>query len=149
MAFTRLEKKVINQLQGNFPICERPFAKAAAQLKITEQQLMDCVQDLLERNIISRFGPLFDIEKSGGAFCLCAISTEKDNWEKTAEQLNELPEVAHNYLRNHDYNLWFVLATESKQRMQTTIKQIEELTGFSVLALPKEKEFFIGLQLEV
>lgn len=149
MDFTPLEKKIINQLQGGFPICERPFKEAAQKLGITEQQLMESIEDLLDRKIISRFGPLFDIEKTGGAFCLCAVSTEKDDWKQTAEQLNSLPEVAHNYLRNHDYNLWFVLATESKQLMQSTIKHIEELTKLKVLALPKEKEFFIGLHLEV
>ncbi len=149
MQFTELEKKIINQLQGGFPISERPFADAAKSLDISEQQLMETIQDLLDRKVISRFGPLFDIEKSGGAFCLCAVSTEKDQWQETAQILNELPEVAHNYLRTHKYNLWFVLATETKELMSSIIKRIEELTQLPVLALPKEKEFFIGLHLEI
>ncbi len=146
---TEIEKRVINNLQGGFPVCARPFLQAASDLDMTEDALMQTIEDLLERNIISRFGPLFDIEKTGGAFCLCAISTAENDWQQTADILNSLAEVAHNYLRSHHYNLWFVLATETEQLMQQTISKIETLTGYSVLALPKEKEFFIGLHLEV
>ncbi len=147
--FTETEKKVINQLQGGFPVCERPFLQAASELEMSEKALMQTIEDLLDRNIISRFGPLFDIEKTGGAFCLCAISTPENDWQPTADILNALPEVAHNYLRSHHYNLWFVLATETDELMQQTIKNIEILTGYDVLALPKEKEFYIGLHLEI
>ena len=146
---TDLEKLVINSLQGSFPVCAHPFAVAAAELDLDEATLIATIEDLQTRGIITRFGPLFDIQKAGGDFCLCAISTPVDQWESTAEHLNAMPEVAHNYLRNHQYNLWFVLATEKEEQIWSTIKQIEQDTGYPVLALPKEQEYFIGLHLEV
>lgn len=146
---TSQEKLVINSLQGGFPVCARPFAKVASQIGMDEQLLIDIITSLKERNIISRFGPLFDIQKIGGNFCLCAISTPPDAWEKTAEQLNAMPEVAHNYLRSHEYNLWFVLATETAEQLADTVSKIEQETGYPVLALPKEKEYFVGLNFDV
>ena len=144
-----LEKRVVNALQGGFPVCVRPFAKAASRIGIDEQLLIDVIENLQERNIITRFGPLFDVQKMGGDFCLCAISTPPDRWQETADQLNALPEVAHNYLRRHEYNLWFVLATETAEQITEAITQIEQVTGYPVLRLPKEKEYFIGLHLRV
>ena len=144
-----LERAVINNLQGGFPVCERPFAVAAAELGIDEQTLLTVIESLKTRNVITRFGPLFDIQKSGGAFCLCAISTPADRWQISAEILNAMPEVAHNYLRNHIYNLWFVLATETAEEIDAAVTRIEAQTGFEVLVLPKEREYFIGLHLEV
>jgi DNA-binding Lrp family transcriptional regulator len=146
---TGQEKLVINSLQGGFPVCARPFAKVASQIGMDEQSLIGIITSLKERNIISRFGPLFDIQKIGGNFCLCAISTPPDAWEETAEQLNEMPEVAHNYLRSHEYNLWFVLAIETAEQLADTVAKIEQETGYPVLALPKEKEYFVGLTFDV
>jgi DNA-binding Lrp family transcriptional regulator len=144
-----LEKQVINSLQGGFPVCVRPFEKAARQIGIDEQALIDVIRNLQERNVITRFGPLFDVQKIGGDFCLCAISTPPGDWEKTASILNAMPEVAHNYLRRHEYNLWFVLATETAEQIAAAVSQIEQETGYPVLLLPKEKEYFIGLNLQV
>ncbi len=146
---TSQEKLVINSLQGGFPVCARPFAKVASQIGMDEQSLIDIITNLKDRNIISRFGPLFDIQKIGGNFCLCAISTPPDAWEAAAEQLNAMPEVAHNYLRNHEYNLWFVLAIETAGQLAETVAKVEQVTGYPVLALPKEKEYFVGLNFEV
>lgn len=151
---TELERKVLNHLQGGFPVCQHPFAVAAGQLNIDEKNLIEIVKSLDERHIITRFGPLFDIQKAGGNFCLCAIAAPVDSWQLTADQLNALPEVAHNYLRRNldgssKYNLWFVLATQSQQELNDVINRIAEITGFSVLVLPKEKEYFIGLHLEI
>ena len=146
---TSQEKLVINSLQGGFPVCARPFAKVASQIGMDEQLLIETITSLKDRNIISRFGPLFDIQKIGGNFCLCAISTPPDAWEETAEQLNEIPEVAHNYLRGHEYNLWFVLAVERAEQLAETVAKIEQVTGYPVLVLPKEKEYFVGLNFEV
>ena len=146
---TSKEKLVINSLQGGFPVCDRPFAKVASQIGMDEQSLIDLITSLKERNIISRFGPLFDIQKIGGNFCLCAIATPPNDWEKTAAQLNAMPEVAHNYLRSHEYNLWFVLAIETAKKLAETVAKIEQVTGYPVLALPKEKEYFVGLNFEV
>ena len=146
---TPLEKRVINGLQAGFPVCARPFAEAAKQIGTDEQTLIDTIEGLMNRNIATRFGPLFDIEKIGGIFCLCVISTPPDDWQETADYLNGLPEVAHNYLRDHEFNLWFVLATETEEQLAEILSTIENQTGFPVLALPKEKEYFIGLKFEL
>ncbi len=146
---TQIEKNIINQLQKAFPITQRPFKDAAESLQITEDDLIENIKNLMEKGIVTRFGPLFDIEKAGGKFCLCAVSVEENKWPEIAEKINAYPEVAHNYLRDHTYNLWFVLATETETKLSETLTLIEKNIGYPILALPKEREYFIGLHLEV
>lgn len=149
MNFTSLEKQLINHLQKEFPVCHRPFQKLSEQFKVSEQKIIAVIEQLLDKKVITRFGPLFDIEKLGGAFCLCAISVPEDKWQETAQIINNFEEVAHNYLRENIYNLWFVLATESEEALHKCIRKIEHATGYSVLTLPKLKEYFVGLYLEI
>ncbi|PIP79834.1 MAG: AsnC family protein [Gammaproteobacteria bacterium CG22_combo_CG10-13_8_21_14_all_40_8] len=143
------EKSIINQLQLGIPITHRPFQRCAKQFDLSEQQLIDMIKSLKQRGYISRFGPLFDVEKMGGLFCLCAVAVDESCWEPIAKIINAYPEVAHNYLREHEFNLWFVLACENQNHLDQTIKNIESETGCSVLALPKEREYFVQLFLEV
>jgi DNA-binding Lrp family transcriptional regulator len=142
-----LERAIVNRLQGGFPLGERPFLEVASQLGIDERELLARLQDLLDRKVLTRFGPLYDAERLGGAFSLCAMSVPAVDFERVAALVNAHPEVAHNYEREHRFNMWFVLATTSPSRISGTIERIERETGYPVLALPREEEFFVGLRL--
>lgn len=143
-----LDRAIINQLQGGFPICESPYAVVAEQLGTTEGELIQRVQRLLDEKILSRFGPMYHAERLGGGLTLAAMAIPEELFDEVAEQVNAFPEVAHNYAREHELNMWFVLATETPQRITEVINEIEERTGFDVINMPKEKEFFIGLRFE-
>jgi DNA-binding Lrp family transcriptional regulator len=143
----RLDRDILNRLQGGFPLCERPFAAAAAELGTSEQALIERIGALLGDGTLTRFGPLFDAERLGGAFTLCALSVPRERFEEVAALVNAHPEVAHNYEREHALNMWFVLATGARDEIPAVIRRIEAETGLQVLELPRLQEYFIDLRL--
>jgi siroheme decarboxylase len=142
-----LERRIVKYLQGGFPLCERPFADMARELGTTEDELLSRLKALLASNVLTRFGPLFDAERLGGTFSLCALSVPGEDFERVAAIVNAHPQVAHNYARAHRLNMWFVLAALSPAEIERTIATIEAQTGYPVLNLPREKEYFVGLRL--
>lgn len=143
-----IDRRIINELQGGFPITERPYAAAAEQLEITEPALMRRLSAMLESGVLSRFGPMYHAEKLGGGLTLAAMAVPEDDFERVADIVNGFPEIAHNYAREHHLNMWFVVATETPERIAEVIDEIETATGLPVFDLPKETEFFVGLRFE-
>lgn len=139
--------RLIDHLHGGFPLSDRPFAEVAARLGGSEDGLLSRLSALLASGTLTRFGPLFQIERAGGRFVLAAMAVPEDRFEAVADQVNELDEVAHNYRREHALNMWFVLAAESPEAVQAAIGRIEARTGLHVLAFPKEREYFVELRL--
>ena len=144
-----LDRKIINQLQGGFPVCDRPYRQAAQTLGTTESELVTRLRCMLDDGLLTRFGPLFNAEKMGGALSLCAMQVPEAEFDAVAEKVNRFPEVAHNYQRDHAMNMWFVLATESQEILQDTLKRIEAETGLPVFNFPKQEEYFVGLYFPV
>jgi DNA-binding Lrp family transcriptional regulator len=142
-----LDRRIVNELQGGFPLCSRPFAAAADALGMSETDLLARLKHLLEEKTLTRFGPLFDAERLGGAFSLCAMRVPAGDFARVAGLVNAHPEVAHNYERAHAYNLWFVLAAASRPRIDAVRRDIERETGYPVMDLPREEEYFVELRL--
>lgn len=142
-----LERAIVNRLQGGFSLAERPFAAAAAELGTDEATLIETLRAMLAAGTLTRFGPLYDAERLGGAFTLCAMRVPQADFERVAALVNAHPEVAHNYERAHRFNLWFVLATAERARIPAVIAAIESESGYPVLDLPREREYFIDLRL--
>jgi len=144
-----LDRRIINQLQGGFPVCERPFREVAENLGATESELITRIRCMLDDGLLTRFGPLFHAENMGGALSLCAMTVPAENFDEVVEQVNAFPEVAHNYQRDHEMNMWFVLATETPDQLDECLQQIENTTGIPVFNLPKKEEFYVGLHFKV
>ena len=142
-----LDRRIINALQGGFPLCDEPYRAVAESLGIDEAQLIGRLRRLLDQRVLTRFGPMFQIEAIGGAFVLAALAVPEQRFDEVASQVNALPEVAHNYRREHALNMWFVLATETVGGIAQAIAAIEELTGLTVHAFPKEREYFVEMKL--
>lgn len=142
------DRRIINSLQGNFPISEHPYQQVAEQLGISEDELLKRLELLLENRTLTRFGPMYDIQKLGGNFSLCAIRVPSERFNEISEIVNSFPEVAHNYERDHEFNMWYVLATESLKQIDITNQAIEEKTGLKVYNMPKLQEFFVGLHFQ-
>jgi DNA-binding Lrp family transcriptional regulator len=142
-----LDRAIVNGLQGGFPVCERPYAEAAARLGTDEATLIARLEALLADGTLTRFGPLFDAVALGGAFTLCALAVPPGDFERIAAIVNAFPEVAHNYERAHRLNMWFVLATEKPGRIADALRRIEAATGLPVLEFPKLDEYFVELRL--
>ncbi|MFA7096063.1 MAG: AsnC family transcriptional regulator [Gammaproteobacteria bacterium] len=143
------DRAIINMLQGGFPICERPYAEAGRALGLGEDELLERIASLLERGFLSRFGPMYHAERMGGALTLAAMRVPPSDFERVAAIVNDFPEVAHNYERAHEFNMWFVLATETPQRIGEVIRAIERETGYPVYDMPKQEEFYVGLRFVV
>ena len=142
-----IDRAIVNNLQGGFPLVARPFAAAAAGLELAEEALIARLRRLLDERVLTRFGPLYQIERMGGAFSLAALRVPRADFDRVAGIVNAMPEVAHNYEREHDYNMWFVLATETPDGIARAIANIERATGLRVLSLPKLREYFVELKL--
>lgn len=145
----RLDRKLVNRLQDGFPICDHPYAEVAAEFAISEDELLARLERLLDAGLLSRFGPMFDAERMGGAFSLCAMHVPAERYAEVTDVVNRLPEVAHNYARSHALNMWFVLATESRERLAEAATEIERDTGLPVYQMPKLEEFYVGLRFEL
>ena len=142
-----IDRRIIDALHGGFPVCERPFAAVAPGLGLAEDELIARVGRLLDNGTLTRFGPLFDAGRLGGEFVLAAMEVPAEDFERVASMVNALPEVAHNYAREHRLNMWFVLGAETPGRIVDAIARIERETGLAVLAFPKQREFFVELRL--
>lgn len=143
-----IDRRIVNALQGGFPIADRPFAIAASRLGLEEGELIARLRRLLADGWLSRFGPLFDADRLGGATTLAAMAVPAADFERVAALVNAHPEVAHNYARAHRLNMWFVVAASPPARIAEVIAAIEAETGLAVLTMPKEEEFFLEARFE-
>lgn len=143
-----VDRAIIAQMQGDFPLCERPFAEVAGKIGIAEAELLARLDALLADKVLTRFGPMYQVERMGGAFVLAALAAPEAHYEEIAGLVNALPQVAHNYRREHPLNMWFVLATETPAGIAEAIARLEADTGLPVYAFPKEKEYFVEMKLE-
>jgi DNA-binding Lrp family transcriptional regulator len=142
-----IDRRLVNALQGGFPIVELPFAEVARTLRLEEAEVIARLARLRADGVLSRFGPMYDAERLGGAVTLCAMQVPQDRFEQVAAIVNAFPEVAHNYERRHSLNMWFVLAVERPEEIAATVARIEAATGLPVLDLPKLDEYFLELRL--
>ena len=142
------DRRIVNALQDGFPIVDEPYKQVAGELGLDEEELLRRLERLLRDRILTRFGPLFQIERAGGRFVLAAMQVPEADFGRVAEAVNVLPQVAHNYRREHVLNMWFVLATEKPDEVADAIRQIESATGLPVFAFPKEREYFVGMKLD-
>jgi len=143
------DKIIINQLQGGFPICEDPWSELEKKLNIPADEIIQRIEHLKNEGILSRFGPMYHAEKMGGGLTLAAMEVSHESFDEIAEIVNEFPEVAHNYARDHRLSMWFVIATETPEQVEDVIQKIENKTGIRVYNMPKLQEFFLGLKFEV
>jgi DNA-binding Lrp family transcriptional regulator len=141
------DARLIDRMQRDAPLTDCLFADIAAELQSTELQVIDRLGRLLGSGVLTRFGPLFHIERAGGQFILAALHAPEARYAEVTAQVNSLPEVAHNYRREHALNMWFVIAAETPEAAWAACDQVEALTGLPIHAFPKEREYFVGLYL--
>ncbi len=146
------DKLLLNLLQGSFPIARRPFAHVAELAELTEDEVLERAGYLLESRIIREITPIFDTRALGYESMLVAAKVDAQHPHRAAQVINTHPGVTHNYLRNHDFNLWFTLAVEpgSPLGMQGTLDVLQAKTGAeSIRQLPTLKLFKIRMDLEM
>jgi siroheme decarboxylase len=146
------DKQLLNLMQGSFALVRRPFAHVAELAGLEEAEVMQRVQRLLDGRIIREITPIFDTRALGYSSMLVAAKVDPENPHRAAKVINSHPGVTHNYLRNHDFNLWFTIATEPGSRLglDGTLDVLQRLTGaHSIRQLPTLRLFKIRMDLEM
>ncbi|MEO6496983.1 MAG: AsnC family transcriptional regulator [Solirubrobacteraceae bacterium] len=146
------DRKLLNLLQGSFPLEPRPFARVAELAGLSEDEVLGRTQNLLDDRIIRQLTPIYDTRAFGYGSMLVAAKVDAEHPWGPAKIVNSHPGVSHNYLRNHEFNMWFTLAVEedSKLGLQGTLDVLQELTGAeSIRQLPTLKLFKIRMDLEM
>jgi siroheme decarboxylase len=147
-----LDRRLLNLLQGSFPLESRPFARVAEAASVSEDEVLTRTQRLLDERIIRQVTPIFDTRALGYTSMLVAAKVDAENPHRAAQVINAHPGVSHNYLRNHDFNLWFTIAVEPDSRLglQGTLEALADEAGAtSVRQLPTLKLFKIRMDLDM
>jgi DNA-binding Lrp family transcriptional regulator len=146
------DKRLLNLMQGSFPIASKPYAEVARAAGVSEEQVLARVQELLDERIIRQVTPIFDTRALGYSSMLVAAKVDPDNPWRAANVINAHPGVSHNYLRNHEFNIWFTIATEpdSPLGLERTLEVLGEIADAeSIRQLPTLKLFKIRMDLEM
>jgi DNA-binding Lrp family transcriptional regulator len=147
-----LDRRLLNLMQGSFPLARRPYAEVGGLAGVDEDDVLRRVQRLIDERIIRQVTPIFDTRVLGYKSMLVAAKVDPEYPHRAAKIINSHPGVSHNYLRNHDFNLWFTIATEPDSRLglEGTLEVLQRLTGAeSVRQLPTLKLFKIRMDLEM
>ena len=147
LGFDAVDAALIDGLHDGFPLGDSPFAEVGRRHGITEEETIERLRKLLATGVLTRFGPLYQIERAGGAYLLAAMSVPEDRFDAVAALVNAHLQVAHNYRREHKLNMWFVVAADSQQAIDECVAQVEAETGLPVLRCPKEREYRVELRL--
>lgn len=148
--FDDREKAIINRIQSDFPITDRPYRKIAEELGLTEKELIETLASLKERGIIRRIGGNFSPEKVGFFSTLCAARVPEEKIEEFTKVVNAYPGVTHNYIRENAYNVWFTFIESSVEKIEGNLAEISKKTGVTdVLNLPATRVFKIKAQFAV
>jgi siroheme decarboxylase len=146
------DKRLLNALQSRFPLLPEPFAAVAREAGLSVDEAMERTSHLLRERIIREITPIFDTTALGYSSMLVAASVDPEHPHRAAAVINEHPGVSHNYLRNHDFNLWFTIATapDSQLGLDGTLEVLKERSGAeSVRQLPTLTMFKINMNLEM
>jgi len=137
------DRKILDVIQSKFPISARPYADVGEQVGLTEAEVMARVRALKESGVIRRIGANFQSNLLGWQSTLCAARVPEDKLDEFVAEVNSHPNVTHNYLRQHSYNVWFTYVGPSMEHVREALAEITRKTGVSILNLPAEKLFKI------
>lgn len=141
-----IDKKILNRVQSDFPLQKRPFEVLGEELGVKEDVLISRVENLVEEGIIRRVAPIINSREIGMVGTLVAVKVSDEKIEDVAEFVSGYQEVSHNYERNHEYNLWFTISAESRERIDVILDEVREESDIEELIdLPSKKMYKIGV----
>lgn len=144
MSCSRIEERLLNDFQRDFPLDARPYARIAEELGVTEEEVIETLDRLLQARTISRIGAIIPPNVIGSSL-LVAMKVPEAQLDSVAAEVSRLPEVNHNYAREHEFNLWFVMTGDHADALDRRLDQIEIQFGYPLLRLPLLEAYFIDL----
>ena len=148
MILSKIQQQLLNNYQQGFPLVSEPFQVIAEQIGTDEAAVIEMLEQFYRNGIISRVGPVFRPNTIGSS-TLAAMSIPRHSLATIADRVSAYPEVNHNYERGHEYNLWFVVNTATRQRRDAVLREIERDTGFKVMSLPLVRDYHINLGFDI
>ena len=148
-AINKMEQRVLDVIQQDFPIASRPYEVMADRIGATEDEVFEAVESLCKKGIIRRLGGSFDSRKVGYKGTLAALSVPEDRLNEAVEIVNSYSSVTHNYEREGEYNVWFTIIAPSLEDIERTIEEIGARTGAPTLNLPATRVFKINVNFEL
>lgn len=142
--YSQLEQRLLNDFQHSLPLSPTPYADLANELGVEESTVIESLDRLQREGVVSRVGAVFRPNRVGVS-TLAAIAVQEEQLESVAEIVSGFEEVNHNYERDHQFNLWFVVTATDAKRLQEVLQEISDRTGHEVMDLPMEQDFFIDL----
>jgi DNA-binding Lrp family transcriptional regulator len=142
--FSKLEQRLLNEFQHGLPLTPEPYADIARQLGVYETTVVETLRRLQTEGVVSRVGAVFRPNRIG-ASTLAAMSIPDEELERVAEIVSSFAEVNHNYEREHQFNLWFVVVADNEEQLRDVLGEIEDCCGYPLLDLPLQNEYFIDL----
>ena len=140
----QLDKRLLNMIQEDFPLVAEPYALLGERLGISGAAVLERLRRLMSRGIIRRLGPVFESRKLGYHGTLCAMTVPKERIEEVAAVVNSFPGITHNYLREHQMNMWFTVLAASREELDDILAQIRARAGINeIMELPAEKVYKI------
>lgn len=148
MRLDSTDKQLINLYQRDLPVCERPYLEMSRQLGISESEVIDRLQTLQSRQVVSRVGPVFE-HRRAGASLLAAVAAPEEQIDLVAARINRAPGVNHNYAREHTYNLWFVMTAPDEDTLDERLDELEHQLRLPMLRLPMVEGYHIDLGFDI
>lgn len=148
MKLTETEKKILNMVQEDFPVTKRPYKKLADIFGLTEEKMLDIFKKLKKSALVMRVTPSFGLDKIKYKSILVSAKIPKNKIKNAGDFINKYPEVTHNYIRSHEYNLWFTITSPLIKRIKEIIKEIEIKFKVKVLKFPKIKAYKLKMHLK-
>lgn len=148
----KIDSQILQELQYNFPLSERPYEVIAGRLKISKEEIWNRIQTMLDKGLIRRMGASFDSNKLGFRSTLAAVSVAPELVNHAAEIIGRFYEVTHSYLRNDVFNIWFTLIAIDDNRIENILEQIRKslsLEQSKVLNLPMKRLFKLDARFRV
>jgi len=145
----QIDIKILDTLQNEFPLEERPFLALARQLGISEADVLERIAAMKASGLIRRIGGIFDSGRMGYYSTLCAMEVPAGRISEVGEIINRLPGVTHNYLRDHAFNIWFTLTASSPEKAARILSELEKDLGLPISSMPTLKVYKIKVSFEV
>jgi DNA-binding Lrp family transcriptional regulator len=144
-----IDKKILNAIQIDFPLVKKPFEMLGKNLGMEEKEVISRIKRLQEDGAIRRIGPIISTKKTGGMSTLVAMKVPSERVEEVALVINEYEEVSHNYLRPSNFNIWFTVSAESKEKLDEILEEIAGKTKCEMRNLPTKRLFKIGVKFNI
>ena len=145
-----IDRAIINEIQSAFPITPRPYQELGKRFQLSEDEVLRRVKQLKARGIIRRIGGNFNSKRLNFTSTLCAAKVPREKIDEFVQAVNRYPGVTHNYLRKHEYNIWFTFIAQDMKVIEKALKEVSAVTGVTEIRnLPAVKMFKIKVDFEV